>query len=152
VHRGGDLTLRYEQRSTGVVRLPHAYVESAVELGYATTTARAQGRTADTTHVLTDDTTTREGLYVATSRGRTGTHVYVQNEQLLSLDAERPPVPTLDVTNALVAVLQRDAGERTATELQRDAPTITNSERPRRPMSAAGRPREPARTSPSHRL
>ncbi len=46
----------------GRVQLPSAYVDDFVELGYATTTAQAQGRTVDTAHVLVDDTTSREGL------------------------------------------------------------------------------------------
>ena len=76
------------------MRLPHDYVRDNVELGYATTTARAQGRTVDTAHVLIDNTMTREALYVAATRARTATHLYVENEHLLGLDAERPPAPT----------------------------------------------------------
>ena len=63
-HRGGDLTVRHD-RHGGRVRLPSEYVAESVELGYATTTARAQGMTVDTAHVLVDTNTNRESLYVA---------------------------------------------------------------------------------------
>lgn len=75
VHRNGDLTVRAEQHTKGGVRLPRNYVETDVELGFATTAARVQGRTVDTTHVLVDDAMTREALYVAASRGRAGAHL-----------------------------------------------------------------------------
>ena len=51
-------------------RLPVTYVTAHVELGYATTTARSQGVTADVTHNLVGPGTAREDLYVAMSRGR----------------------------------------------------------------------------------
>lgn len=57
--------------------LPAAYVTSHVELGYATTTARSQGVTADVTHNLVGPGTAREDLYVAMSRGRAANHLYV---------------------------------------------------------------------------
>jgi ATP-dependent exoDNAse (exonuclease V) alpha subunit len=121
VHWNGGLTIRSKRHGKGGVRLPRRYVESDVELGYATTAARAQGRTVDTAHFLIDDTTTREALYVAATRGRDGAHLYVQNEHLLGLDAERPPTPNIDATEALAAVLARETSERTATETRRDA-------------------------------
>jgi hypothetical protein len=152
VHRNGDLTIRDAFRPSGTVRLPHDYVQSAVELGYATTSARAQGRTVDTTHVLVDDSTTREAFYVAATRGRTGTHLYVQDKQLLRLNAERPPAPNLDVKDALVDVLRRESSERTATEVRREARATATNERPRRPISTADRVREPATRPPSQRL
>jgi conjugative relaxase-like TrwC/TraI family protein len=75
IHRDGSLTVAPEGRSTVV--LPAAYVADHVELGYATTAHRAQGRTVDTAHVLVEPTTSREVLYVAATRGRHANHVYV---------------------------------------------------------------------------
>jgi ATP-dependent exoDNAse (exonuclease V) alpha subunit len=46
---------------------------------------------------------TREALYVAVTRGRTGTNLYVESEQLLGLDAERPPAPKADTLDKLAA-------------------------------------------------
>jgi conjugative relaxase-like TrwC/TraI family protein len=60
------------------VILPAGYVASHVELAYATTAYRAQGRTVDTAHVLVSPTTTRELLYVAATRGREANHLYVE--------------------------------------------------------------------------
>ena len=55
------------RRSSGgaEVVLPADYVAHHVELGYATTAYRSQGRTVDTTHSMVSPTTTREVLYVA---------------------------------------------------------------------------------------
>ena len=53
---------------------------SHVELGYATTTARSQGVTADLTHNIVGPGTAREDLYVAMSRGRASNHLYVATD------------------------------------------------------------------------
>jgi hypothetical protein len=57
--------------------LPADYVAQHVELAYATTSYRSQGRTVDTTHSLVSPTTTREVLYVAATRGRESNMLYV---------------------------------------------------------------------------
>ena len=119
-HRDGDLTVRHH-RHGGRVRLPAEYVAESVELGYATTTARAQGMTVDTAHVLVDANTSRESLYVAATRGRQGARLYVANEDLIGIDAERPPAPALGARDILTAALQRESGERSATEVRREA-------------------------------
>ncbi len=62
---------------TGEVVLPADYVAQHVELAYATTAHRAQGRTVDTAHALVSPTTTREVLYVAATRGREENRLYV---------------------------------------------------------------------------
>jgi hypothetical protein len=69
VHPDGTLTVQRENH-TAQVTLPAAYVRSHVELGYAATTIRAQGRTVDTAHTLVGNTTTRGALYVSATRGR----------------------------------------------------------------------------------
>ena len=61
----------------GVVLLPAAYVSEHVELAYASSAHRAQGRTVDTAHALVSPTTTREVLYVMATRGRTSNRIYV---------------------------------------------------------------------------
>jgi conjugative relaxase-like TrwC/TraI family protein len=60
-----------------VVVLPADYVAVNVDLGYATTTHRAQGITVDHAHVLAGPGMVRENLYVAMTRGRHANHVYV---------------------------------------------------------------------------
>ena len=119
-HRNGDLTVRHHRRAN-CVRLPHQYVHDHVELGYATTTARAQGRTVDTAHILVDEALTREALYVATTRARHHTQLYIQDETLLGLNAERPPAPHVDQQERLIGVLNREGREVSATETQRAA-------------------------------
>ena len=119
-HRNGDLTVRHTHHR-GQVRLPKQYVADAVELGYATTTARAQGLTVDTAHVLVDETTSRESLYVAATRGREGAHLYVNTNDLIRLDAERPPALETTARQVLEDSLRRETGERSATEVQRDS-------------------------------
>jgi conjugative relaxase-like TrwC/TraI family protein len=61
----------------GVVTLPAAYVSEHLELAYASSAHRAQGRTVDTAHALVSTTTTREVLYVMATRGRASNHLYV---------------------------------------------------------------------------
>jgi hypothetical protein len=61
----------------GEVVLPADYVAKHVELAYATTAYRAQGRTTDTSHAMVSPTTTREVLYVAATRGRESNMLYV---------------------------------------------------------------------------
>jgi ATP-dependent exoDNAse (exonuclease V) alpha subunit len=75
--RDGSLTA--VRRDTGAtVSLNRDYVETSVELGYATTAHRSQGLTVDTGHtVVTQGRLTRELLYVSMTRGRTGNHAYV---------------------------------------------------------------------------
>jgi conjugative relaxase-like TrwC/TraI family protein len=135
-HRNGDLTVRGPNGFT--VRLPDEYVREHVELGYATTTARAQGRTVDTAHVLIDETTNREALYVGATRGRQTTRLYVQAEHLLDIGAERPPTPSRDATDILTAILRRAAAEVSATEVAR-----------RSPRSIKARPQPPTPRAPS---
>jgi hypothetical protein len=77
--------------------------------------------TVDTAHVLVDDTTTREAMYIAATRGRAGARLYVANESLIGIDAERPPAPSVSARDVLVEALHREAGERSATEVRRDA-------------------------------
>ena len=128
-HRGGDLTVRHD-RHGGRVRLPSEYVAESVELGYATTTARAQGMTVDTAHVLVDTNTNRESLYVAATRGRLGARLYVANDDLIGIDAERPPAPALGARDVLAEALRRESSERSATEVRREA-TARAAERQR---------------------
>jgi conjugative relaxase-like TrwC/TraI family protein len=72
----GSLTVR-APKGGAVVVLPARYVAEHVELGYAATAHRAQGRTLDTAHAIVSRTTTREVLYVSATRGRQGNYLYV---------------------------------------------------------------------------
>ena len=61
---------------TAAFELPRTYLLRHCDLAYATTAHAAQGRTADTSHVLVDGLGDRQGLYVAMSRGRDGNYAY----------------------------------------------------------------------------
>jgi conjugative relaxase-like TrwC/TraI family protein len=76
INRDGSLKARREN-GRGRVVLPAEYVHSHVELGYAATAFRAQGRTVDTAHALIRQTTSREALYVSATRGRQANTIYV---------------------------------------------------------------------------
>jgi hypothetical protein len=52
-------------------------VAEHVELAYASSAHRAQGRTVDTAHAFVTSTTTRETLYVLATRGRESNQLYV---------------------------------------------------------------------------
>ena len=65
----GTMALRRASGS-GEVVLPADYVAQHVELAYATTAYRSQGRTTDTAHAVVSPSTTREVLYVAATSGR----------------------------------------------------------------------------------
>ncbi|MFJ6377987.1 MobF family relaxase [Pseudarthrobacter oxydans] len=117
--RDGSLLAR--RRDTGAsVLLPRAYLESSVELGYATTAHRSQGITVDTGHtVVTQGRLTRELLYVSMTRGRSGNFAYVSEGD----DADHLAVdPSLQLSwqGILGEVLAAEAAERTAHEI-RDA-------------------------------
>ena len=74
---GSLVVRRHDRRHGGSVVLPAAYVAEHVDLGYSVTAHRAQGITVDTAHVVVTDTTTRENLYVAMTRGRETNVAYV---------------------------------------------------------------------------
>jgi hypothetical protein len=75
-HADGSMTVT-RVGGDGSVVLPVTYVAEHVELAYASTTHRAQGRTVDTAHAFASPTTTREVLYVALTRGSESNHLYV---------------------------------------------------------------------------
>ena len=78
VHEDGSL----EVNAAGgyALTLPARYVEEHVQLGYAATIHRAQGITVDTTHAIMDGTTSREGAYVALTRGKSSNNGWIVTE------------------------------------------------------------------------
>jgi len=72
----GSMALR-RAGGGGEIILAADYVAHHVELGYATTAHRAQGRSVDTAHAMVSPTTAREVLYVAATRGRESNRLYV---------------------------------------------------------------------------
>jgi conjugative relaxase-like TrwC/TraI family protein len=116
----GSITAR-AQHGASVV-LPPEYVAQHVELAYAATAHRAQGRTTDTAHAVVWPTTTREVLYVSATRGRDANHVYVDirhdPDPRTGHDAALQPQTAREV---LTGVLAREGGDVSAHDALRRA-------------------------------
>ncbi|WP_449279235.1 MobF family relaxase [Leucobacter sp. GX0328] len=59
------------------VTLPASFCRDHVQLAYATTAHRSQGRTVDTAHAIIDSSASRETFYVAMTRGKLSNRAYV---------------------------------------------------------------------------
>jgi conjugative relaxase-like TrwC/TraI family protein len=77
----GSLRVRHLGHG-GLLTLPSSYVESEVQLLYATTAHRAQGTTVDTAHPLITEGMSREALYVLATRAREHTTLYVATHDI----------------------------------------------------------------------
>jgi conjugative relaxase-like TrwC/TraI family protein len=114
VRRDGALDVR-RTNGTGRATLPAAYVREHVELGYATTAHRAQGRTVDTAHAFVCATTLHEPLYVMATRGRESNRLYVDTMYDPD-DATSHELPEeLRPADVLRAVLANSGADRSAT-------------------------------------
>ncbi|MBD8104753.1 relaxase domain-containing protein [Plantibacter sp. CFBP 8775] len=69
VHRDGSLTATHLSHG-GTITLPTTYVQTSVELGYASSINRAQGITVDIGMAGADATTTMNAIYPALTRGK----------------------------------------------------------------------------------
>ena len=105
-----------------VVRLPASYIHDQVELGYATTAHRAQGRTVETAHAYVSVRTVREPLYVMATRGREANVMYVdtavEQHDTDSRDDEVRLEPR-EVLLAAIANAQADMSATTTREQER---------------------------------
>src|SRR5665213_2420678 len=122
-HADGSMTVT-RVNGHGTVLLPASYVAEHVELAYASTAHRAQGRTVDTAHAFASPTTTREVLYVALTRGSESNHLYV--------DTHYDPDPSTghegltETTNAvevLAGVLRHEGADVSGTDMIRRSQT-----------------------------
>ncbi len=106
------------QRASGPgrVTLPAAYAAAHLELGYATTAHRAQGRTVDTAHAFVSATTTRESLYVMATRGRTANQLYVDTTYDPDADTLHTPTPEAAAVDVLSHVINTPAAQMSATK------------------------------------
>ncbi|WP_235506880.1 MobF family relaxase [Terrabacter sp. Root181] len=125
----GALTVRRETGG-GVARLPAEYVSAHVELGYATTAHRSQGRTVDTTHAFVTATTMREPLYVMATRGRERNMLYVDTHYEPDAATSHDEVVATEPTVVLERVLARSGADVSATETR--ALELSNSTKPAR--------------------
>ena len=95
------------------IHLPADYVAAQVELGYATTIHRAQGRTVDDCHVVVTPDMGRQGLYVGMTRGRTSNVAHVVTDGA-AVDDDLMPQSAQEPANILTNVLARDTAPTTA--------------------------------------
>jgi len=120
---GGDGSLTVG-RAAGYVAvvLPPSYVAQHVELGYAATAHRAQGRTVDSAHAYVTSTTLREPLYVMATRGRETNRLYVDTayDPDPATSHESPdPVPVEDVLRAVIGDTGADASAHEVREAEK---------------------------------
>jgi len=115
----GSLTLQ-RRKGLGKVHVPADYVREHVELAYASTAHRAQGRTVDTAHAMVGPMTTREVLYVSATRGKEANRLYVDTrydpDPQTSHDEAIEPMTAKGV---LVGVLRNEGAEAAAHEMIR---------------------------------
>ena len=127
VHADGSV--RVERRDTRTragaatsrVTLPAGYVAEQVQLGYASTIHGAQGSTVDTTHTVLTGAESRQGLYVALSRGRATNHAYVGHPTptLDGVVSHDVPEVSVDPREVLTDILARDGRALSATTIER---------------------------------
>ncbi|WP_156023417.1 MobF family relaxase [Terracoccus sp. 273MFTsu3.1] len=115
VGRDGSMCLRREA-GRGVAHLPVEYVSAHVELGYATTAHRAQGRTVDTAHAFVTSTTMREPLYVMATRGRESNMLYVDTAYDPDESTGHEKATRVDPAAVLEQVLGQSGVDLSATE------------------------------------
>jgi len=108
-------------RGETTVRVPASF--GFFDLAYATTGTKAQGRTVDSCHVLAGRSD-RHWIYVAASRARFATTLYVDAEALRPLDPEAhheqelPPLTREEAIETLAASMSRERLKETTLELE----------------------------------
>ena len=126
LHGDGSIDVR-RINGKGRATLPAAYVREHVELGYATTAHRAQGRTVDTAHSFVSATTLREPLYVMATRGRDGNRLYVDTMYEPDIATSHEPPEELTPADVLRHVLANSGADKSATQTITDTWTEGHS-------------------------
>ena len=118
-HENGSMTVA-RASGHGSVVLPASYVAKNVELAYASTAHRAQGRTVDTAHAFASPTTTREVLYVALTRGSESNHLYVDTHYDPDPDTGHNGLSKIpSALEVLAGVLRHEGADVSATDMIR---------------------------------
>ena len=130
----------------GRATLPGAYVARHVDLGYATTAHRAQGRTVDTSHAYVTATTLREPLYVMATRGREANGLYVDTTYDPDAATSHADPDHRTPADVLHTALAATGDDRSALLTLSAAGNSHNGLRPvRAPQTRPRRPAAPAR-------
>jgi hypothetical protein len=116
VYDDGSLTVHRTGKAGTTTRLPADYVREHVELGYATTAHRAQGRTVDTCHAYVSAATVREPLYVMATRGREANRLYVDTSYHPDSETAHDLGEPVAVEEVLRKVLATSGAELSATQ------------------------------------
>ncbi len=119
-HEDGSVVVR-RLDGAGEVVLPADYVAHHVELAYATTAHRAQGRTVDTAHAFVSGSATRELLYVSATRGRESNRLYVDLTDDPDPATSHGEGPLSRPGDVLARILGREGAEHSAHEALRRA-------------------------------
>jgi ATP-dependent exoDNAse (exonuclease V) alpha subunit len=130
-----DGPLRATRPGGGSTVLPPGYVAEHVELGYAATAHRAQGRTVDTPHAYLSAGTTREPLYVMATRGRQANRLYVDTATEPDQATAHAPAEHLEAIDALQNVIAASTAELSATETRRREQQLHHARSLSRPLS-----------------
>ncbi|MFN2517416.1 MAG: AAA family ATPase, partial [Jatrophihabitantaceae bacterium] len=109
----GDGSMTVRNDAVEVV-IPQQYVRNHVELRYATTAYRVQGRTVDTAHALITASDTREVLYVAATRGRVSNTLYIDSEGGGDDETNHEPATDRAAHDVLQKVLDRSGADTSA--------------------------------------
>ena len=120
--RGPDAEVRRQRLDgtwTGPFLVPRSYLARNAELAYAGNVHVAQGRTVDTAHLLVTGTLSRQALYVGMTRGRESNTAHVVAGK--TAPTEHEPYQQAAPESVLAGVMQRDAGDLSATEQIRQA-------------------------------
>jgi conjugative relaxase-like TrwC/TraI family protein len=104
----------------GTVTLPLEYVDEHVQLGYARTSHGTQGDTVSTGGAVIDpDRTTREELYVDSTRAKEENRLYVVIDKPLDSSGHTDDERENSIRGALEQVLGREGATKSATETLR---------------------------------
>jgi len=120
--RGPEAEMRRQRLDgtwTGPFRVPRAYLAANAELAYAGNVHVAQGRTVDTAHLLVTESLSRQALYVGMTRGRESNTAHVVTGK--TAPPGHKPYQQAAPESVLAEVMQRDAGDLSATEQIRQA-------------------------------
>ena len=111
-----DGSIRVRRAGGGTVaQLPAGYVQEHVELGYASTAHRAQGRTVDTAHAYVSAAVVREPLYVMATRGRESNRLYIDTIYDPDVATSHGDAPEADPIDVLEGVIGTSGAELSAT-------------------------------------
>ena len=120
--RGPDAEVR-RQRLDGTWTepfwVPRSYLVGQAELAYAGNVHVAQGRTVDTAHLLVTETLSRQAMYVGMTRGRQSNTAHVVTGK--TAPPGHQPYQQAASEAVLAGIVQRDAGDLSATEQIRQA-------------------------------